>query len=63
MSLSWLIRNVSGSMQMPSRLSVHDAHRTSDPLQSERLLEEAATLYAGEFLPEERTLSWTTNSS
>ncbi len=35
------------------------ARESSDPGQQERLLDEAATLYGGDFLPEERRVEWT----
>lgn len=37
---------------------ISQAHRKSDPAETERLLEEAMRLYGGEFLPEERSLQW-----
>lgn len=35
------------------------AHASTDPGETERLFEEAMTLYGGDFLPEERKLEWT----
>ena len=37
------------------------AHASTDPGEKERLFEEAATLYGGDFLPEDRKNEWTRN--
>ncbi len=38
---------------------IDQAHKNDNPEESERLLEAAATLYGGDFLPDEQQLEWT----